>query len=532
MSTRCDSPLATEKGKRGLTLAPYRYDPIVNRHIGSIADLIQRQGDIRANAALQAGQAQAQAAVQRGQIWGNAIGSIGQMVGAIPQQIQAQKEQAQVAQMRGLQLEAAQQEAAQRRGQVEDVRAMDQAFSPAAALGPGGQGPMPEGAPRPDRETILKALPGHLQPVAIKHFQEIDDAKKKDRETRNDYWASLAAGVHAFGNDPGAAMLALQDAAEDYPQQAAEMAKLIQANPTPEFIGQLTNSLMVRSPKYAEQLRKSEPKTREVTVTNPDGSTTIQIVKDEPGQTFTSAPKPVEAAPGTFGDYLKRVASEQGKQIGQLAPSEVRRAKEQFEAAGRAPTQGEPLESIMGPNGPILVPRSQAVGKRPASSREQGRPVTAGDASDLADFNTSLDELAAVRAAIAPGDSTGIIARVGATIPYVTQITGWGADAKKRQAVIDRVKQVIGKTLEGGVLRKEDEAKYEKILPNIGDAPEVAAAKLDGLDAAVQKRMGRRLDALADANYDVSKYRVRPTTPPPATPTETKVGGFTVRVKP
>lgn len=192
------------------------------------------------------------------------------------------------------------------------------------------------------------------------------------------------------------------------------------------------------------------------------------------------------------------------------AQAAMTKAEADLVKARQPDAAGETLVAVMGKDGqPVLVPRSQAAGMRPANSREQGRAVTATDASDFADFDTSLDELAAVRAAISADDSTGIIARVGATIPYVTQITGWGADAKKRQAVIDRVKQVIGKTLEGGVLRKEDEAKYEKILPNIGDAPDVAATKLTGLEAAITKRKGRRMDALQDAGYDVGQFRAR-----------------------
>jgi hypothetical protein len=35
-----------------------------------------------------------------------------------------------------------------------------------------------------------------------------------------------------------------------------------------------------------------EPKTREVKYRNPDGSESIKIVKDEPGQEFTSAAEP------------------------------------------------------------------------------------------------------------------------------------------------------------------------------------------------------------------------------------------------
>lgn len=171
----------------------------------------------------------------------------------------------------------------------------------------------------------------------------------------------------------------------------------------------------------------------------------------------------------------------------------------------------EPLVSIMGEDGnPVYVPRSQAVGQRPASNREQGRAVTSGDAGDLADYTTALDDIAFVRSALAGNKATGAKAAVGAAIPnWATEFTGWGADAKQKQAVIDRVKQVIGKTLEGGVLRKEDEIKYGKILPTISDPPELVTSKLAGLQEAITKRQQRKVDALADAGYDVEKFRAR-----------------------
>ncbi len=94
----------------------------------------------------------------------------------------------------------------------------------------------------------------------------------------------------------------------------------------------------------------------------------------------------------------------------------------------------------------------------------------------------------------------------------VTELTGWGETAKQHQAVIDRVKQVIGKALEGGVLRKEDEVKYEKILPTIKDVPSVVTAKLEGLSKAIAQRRERELDAREDAGYDVAAFRARGTT--------------------
>ena len=142
-----------------------------------------------------------------------------------------------------------------------------------------------------------------------------------------------------------------------------------------------------------------------------------------------------------------------------------------------------------------------------ARNTKIGRPVTAGDAETIADYDTSLDDLNVLAKDMG---TTGAESWALSKIPDVlTSWTGWGADAKARQATIDRVKQVIGKALEGGVLRKEDEYKYEKILPKLADAPSVAATKLQGLWNAIQKRRSTRLDALQDAGFNVSQFRAR-----------------------
>jgi hypothetical protein len=187
--------------------------------------------------------------------------------------------------------------------------------------------------------------------------------------------------------------------------------------------------------------------------------------------------------------------------------------------APKDPTS-EPLVAIMGTDGtPVLVPRSQAAGQRPASTREQGRAVTSGDAGRIADLETSLDDLRVLAETIAPLDAktgkpkqgvTGFSAQLQAAAPaVVTDLTGYGIEGKQKQATIDRVKQVIGKALEGGVLRKEDEYKYERILPTIKDTGEVVRAKLDGLQKALQQRRSTLLESLGDAGYDVSRFQAR-----------------------
>lgn len=179
--------------------------------------------------------------------------------------------------------------------------------------------------------------------------------------------------------------------------------------------------------------------------------------------------------------------------------------------APKAPAAPEPLVAIMKDGKPTLVPRSEAVNQTPASNREQGRPVVSGDANRIADFNTSLDDVDVLDAVVSAAGDTGTLAKIQASAPnWVTEITGgWGAEAKSRQAVIDRVKQVIGKALEGGVLRKEDEYKYEKILPTLGDVQSVVLSKMKDLAAAITQRRETLVDALEDAGYDVEGFRKR-----------------------
>lgn len=175
---------------------------------------------------------------------------------------------------------------------------------------------------------------------------------------------------------------------------------------------------------------------------------------------------------------------------------------------------GTPIASVPKPAG------GGPAGPKPKS-------VTSGDANRIADLNNSLSELKELRATIGGvAGATGASAQIGAALPkVVTSITGWGTQAKEKQAVIDRVKQVIGKALEGGVLRKEDEIKYAKILPTIGDTPDVVKAKLDGLETAIINRREEQFSALEDAGYDTTRFRARTSQAPEE---KKKAGGVEV----
>ena len=92
----------------------FQYDAYRNPYGPSIAQALERQGDVQAASALRTGELQADAARQRGAIQAQMLGSVGQAVAGIPQQIRANKELAlreeqmrRQAEIQGMQLDEA-----------------------------------------------------------------------------------------------------------------------------------------------------------------------------------------------------------------------------------------------------------------------------------------------------------------------------------------------------------------------------------------------------------------------------------------
>lgn len=86
------------------------------------------------------------------------------------------------------------------------------------------------------------------------------------------------------------------------------------------------------------------------------------------------------------------------------------------------------------------------------------------------------------------------------------KLNPWDTGAQNADAVIRLVRQIIGKGLEGGVLRKEDEYKYEQILPKISDTGEVVQSKINNLQQALVGKYNDNIDAYGQAGYDVSRF--------------------------
>ncbi len=78
--------------------------------------------------------------------------------------------------------------------------------------------------------------------------------------------------------------------------------------------------------------------------------------------------------------------------------------------------------------------------------------------------------------------------------------------AQTQQAQINGVRQIVGKALEGGVLRKEDEAKYAKILPTLSDSPQVAKNKIAQVLQLLQSNYDQYISLQQQAGKGAGQY--------------------------
>jgi hypothetical protein len=137
-----------------------------------------------------------------------------------------------------------------------------------------------------------------------------------------------------------------------------------------------------------------------------------------------------------------------------------------------------------------------------------GRPVEITAVNQLVSARTAMGSLQELRTMLEQNkDIIGPLKGLAAINPFNVR-------ARVAQAEIDRVRQRVGKDLEGGVLRKEDEAKYQKILATLRDEPATAISKVDGLIADYQRNLDTFIGALKDTGRNVSRIEpVKPSAP-------------------
>jgi|CXWL01.1.fsa_nt_gi hypothetical protein len=136
---------------------------------------------------------------------------------------------------------------------------------------------------------------------------------------------------------------------------------------------------------------------------------------------------------------------------------------------------------------------------------QEGRPLPAHNAQLLGEAgNLSTGVLGGLEKLITDNSNMfdPILGKVHEINPY--DVKGQEIDAELRRA-----RQTIGSYLEGGVLRKEDEIKYETMLPKLSDKPEVAKEKLKGIKQLIENKKREYINSYEDAGFNVKEYNKR-----------------------
>lgn len=135
--------------------------------------------------------------------------------------------------------------------------------------------------------------------------------------------------------------------------------------------------------------------------------------------------------------------------------------------------------------------------KNIASMKSQdGKAVSPSDIRQFGEGRTAVGVLDQLEVDLSANkDLVGPFAgRLGGLNPYDTRAQTLRSQAKAAA-------QQIGKYMEGGVLRAEDIPKYEAMLPQMSDTPEVAQAKLSQVRNLLQRKIDTENTALAEQGY-------------------------------
>lgn len=115
-----------------------------------------------------------------------------------------------------------------------------------------------------------------------------------------------------------------------------------------------------------------------------------------------------------------------------------------------------------------------------------GSKLSSATAGTITDMNKGLQTLQDLKDMISSGNYAGgvIQGNLRSHNPFDNLF-------KQQQAMVNAARQIVGKALESGVLRKEDEDKYKKILPTMQDSQQVALSKLDYIQSVISRSLDR-----------------------------------------
>lgn len=431
-----------------------------------LADLYLRSGDAIADAERRRGDIQAQ-------LWGNIGQAVGQTASAIIQAPQMERErlakeaeQAQASKLKALQIGEAEREINEREN-----------FD--LAMGAGS------------RQKTLKALEARpeLYAKAQQHFAAIDTSMKQ-------LMGNVAAGVADFGYTPEAAIAGLDDLIDQgFDERKLEQYRAAIVN-NPASVKQIVQSLLKQSPDPRHhEMAKPDP----LTEVSP-GATLYNPKTDE--DVFT-APNRTPVAKAL---QAKDVLLDGRPAVVNFDPASGRFSANGEDVTARVkpippqgPAGGEPLESVIDPQTgePKLVPRSQARGMRPATSREQPTEDERKSAGWLEQMTGAIATMDALEDQLTQQELYQIQTLPQEGLIGMVNRGELSENAKRYFQAFEEFTEARLRSVSGATITPQEEARDRRIYAKqFGETPELAKQRRGSrgrAQEALKARAGRAL---------------------------------------
>jgi hypothetical protein len=158
-----------------------------------------------------------------------------------------------------------------------------------------------------------------------------------------------------------------------------------------------------------------------------------------------------------------------------------------------------------------LMPKSQKY--QPKSGASNGKILPAKQILDINQFSTGLSLIGRYRKELKDnsnlfgpiaGRASGALTSIGGE--NIPGLQDRSIKAAKIEGLRTQMKQMVAKGIEGGVLRKEDEIKYEKMIPPMSVSPKAAEAMLNELEITLRNDMKSGISALKQSGWNTSAW--------------------------
>lgn len=157
------------------------------------------------------------------------------------------------------------------------------------------------------------------------------------------------------------------------------------------------------------------------------------------------------------------------------------------------------------PGGVVIDASGKEIFRNPAATPgTSGKPLPKSISERVSDAQSAIDNLITLKSYI---DSPDVKSISGPVSGRTFGANPFSTTAQNFEGIRATAKQVIGKYLEGGVLREADEKKYEKIVPGLKMLEDTQQNQAAELYNTLKKKLVRDLDSYEKSGYDVSGLR-------------------------